>query len=168
MEGKKSILDYMAQVLIIFGFAMICMLCFVLVFGESAKEYSPLFELEKRGITITVMAQFLLLSILVVFWQFLFNIDKIVNRLSDIVRSVAMVLSVFFTTMFFIVLFDWFPLHMWEPWVMFLLCFLISGAGSAFLSIMKNKLENKKLEEGLNRLKDEWRKEEEDEQNKSA
>ena len=40
MEEKRSILDYLAQVLLIFGFAMVMINLFCLAFGASAEEFS--------------------------------------------------------------------------------------------------------------------------------
>lgn len=161
MEGRKSILDYIGQVFIIYGFTMLCMLCFSLLFGESAKEFSDFLALGKSGVSTEVMAQFLLLSALVVLWQALFECEGVLKFLPSRIKSIGMVLSVFVTLILFIFIFKWFPIGMWQPWAMFLSCFVICAVGSMFLSIVKNKMENRKLEEGLSRLKGQWKEEEE-------
>lgn len=161
MEGRKSILDYIGQVFIIYGFTMLCMLCFALLFGESAKEFSDFLALGRGGVSTEIMAQFLLLSILVVLWQFFFANERVLKFLSVRAKSIAMVLSVFVTVILFIFIFKWFPIAMWQPWAMFFGCFAICVIGSTFLSIVKNNMENRKLEEGLSRLKGQWKEEEE-------
>lgn len=159
MEGRKSILDYIGQVFIIYGFTMICMLCFALIFGESAKDFSKFLALGKNGVSTEIMAQFLLLSIFVVLWQVIFDSERVLKFLPSGAKSIGMVLSVLVTVILFIVIFKWFPIHMWQPWAMFFICFLICVVSSTFLTIVKNNAENRKLEQGLDRLKEKWKEE---------
>ena len=56
--------------------------------------------------------------------------------------------------------FGWFPVNMWEPWVCFIVCFAISVAVSIGVMRLKMKAEDRKLEEGLNRMKKKWEGEE--------
>ena len=44
---------------------------------------------------------------------------------------------------------------MWQPWVMFLLCFGVCFTISTVLSVAKEKAETRKMEEALERLKQE-------------
>ena len=53
----------------------------------------------------------------------------------------------------FVIVFQWFPANMWQPWVMFLICFGISFAVSYLVMIIKEKTENRQMEEALKRLK---------------
>lgn len=55
MEEKRSILDYLAQVLLIFGFAMVMINLFCLAFGASAEEFSAMFSLGDKGIPVYVI-----------------------------------------------------------------------------------------------------------------
>lgn len=155
MEERKNILEYGAQVLCIFGFTMLCMMVFVSLFGESARELSPFFVLGKKGISLAVMGEFLLLSVVIVLLQALFFTDWWIRKMPVLGRTVLMVLSILVVMSVFIILFDWFPVRMWQPWVMFLLCFLLCFGGSVTVSVLKTRLENKKLQEGLKRLKQE-------------
>ncbi len=50
--------------------------------------------------------------------------------------------------------------NMWEPWVCFIVCFAISVAVSIGVMRLKMKAEDRKLEEGLNRMKKKWEGEE--------
>lgn len=156
MEERKNILDYAEQVLEIFGFTMICMVVFALLFGEAAKEFSSFFALGRTGVTVSVMLEFLLLAVVIVFLRYFFFTDRFLKKMSVLLRSVLMVLSILGIMSGFIVLFGWFPVHMWQPWVMFLLCFLICFGGSVAISVWRTRLENKKLEAGLTRLKERW------------
>ena len=59
MEEKKTVFDYLAQVFVVFGFAMLVMNLLCLVLGESAAEISTMFALGRRGIPVEVVFQFL-------------------------------------------------------------------------------------------------------------
>lgn len=154
MEERKSILDYGAQVLCIFGFTMVCMMVFVGLFGEMAREVSGFFVLGKEGISLSVMAEFLLLSVIIVFLQFFFFTDCCIKKLPVIGRTLLMLLSILAVMSGFIVVFDWFPINMWQPWVLFLLCFLLCFGGSLGISVVKTRLENRRLQEALNRMRE--------------
>lgn len=54
----------------------------------------------------------------------------------------------------FIIVFDWFPADMWQSWAMFFICFGVSFAGSYFVMIIRERVENKRMEEALKRLKE--------------
>ena len=58
MEENKTIFDYLAQVLIVFGFTMLTISIFCLAFGESAKEFSAMFALGSKGIPVEIAFQF--------------------------------------------------------------------------------------------------------------
>ena len=72
MEERKTVFDYMGQILMIFGFTILMLLVFSLLFGESAKGYSDLFSFGKEGIGVDTMIQFLLASIATVTLRMLF------------------------------------------------------------------------------------------------
>lgn len=55
----------------------------------------------------------------------------------------------------FVVVFDWFPVDMWEPWVMFSLSFGLCFCISVGITVLKEKLENQKMEAALERVKKE-------------
>lgn len=154
MEERKNILDYGAQVMCIFGFTMLCMMVFACLFGEAAKGISAFFALGSEGITVQVMAEFLLLAVLIVFLRYFFFTDRFLKKMPVLARTVLMVLSILVVMSGFIFLFDWFPVNMWQPWVMFLLSFFICFGGSVGISVWKARLDNKKLQEGLRRLQE--------------
>lgn len=54
----------------------------------------------------------------------------------------------------FVTAFHWFPADMWQPWVMFFICFGISFLGSYIVMMIREKVENKRMEEALQRLKE--------------
>lgn len=60
MEKKKTVFDYLAQVFTTFGFTMLVMNIFCLIFGDSAKEFSAMYELGSQGIPVNIAFQFFL------------------------------------------------------------------------------------------------------------
>lgn len=156
MEEKKTFFDYIGQVFCCFGFTMICMAVLTVLFGEDAKGISTMFALSNKGIPVEIMAQYLLLSALIVFARFFFFTDMFLKKGSIVLRTIGMLLVVVSLIACFIYLFDWFPVHMWQPWVMFFICFFICFGISLAVTILKERIENKKMEEGLKKLQKQW------------
>lgn len=157
MEDRKSIFDYIGLVLIIFSITMLILNVLCLWVGDSAKEISTIFRLGSEGIAIETMLQFFLVSIIIGFFQFLFFTDTILKRMSLLWRTISMVASVIAINVVFIVLFGWFPVTTWESWFMFFLTFGICFVFSVGIMTIKEKTENKQMEEALKRLKQEER-----------
>ena len=153
MEEKKTIFDYLAQVLLIFGFAMLMLNIFCLIFGDSAKGFSAMFELGSKGVPVNVAFQFLCVSILTVGARFVFFTDIFIKEMPVLLRTVCMLTIIVMLIVVFAAMFHWFPVGMWEPWAMFFLCFGISFLGSYAVTRIKEKAENKRMEEALKRLK---------------
>lgn len=75
-------------------------------------------------------------------------------------RAVCMLLSILSITSLAIWRFAWFPIDMWEPWACFFLSFLISVGVSIGVMCLKTKAENRKLEAGLEKMKEKWKEKE--------
>lgn len=154
MEEKKNIFDYLAQVLIIFGFSMLILNLFCIVFGDSAQSMSSMFALGSRGLAVETVFQFLVTSILVVSLRFFFFTDRFIKHMSLPLRTVCMLGSVLLAMAVFIVRFQWFPADFRLGWVMFFVCFLFSFVCSYLVMLLKEKTENRKLREALDKLKE--------------
>lgn len=154
MDKKKGILDYLAQVMIVFGFVMLIMNIFCLSCGDSAKGFSSMFELGSQGVPVKISFQFLSVSILIIGLRIVFFTDILIKKMPIWLRTVCMLVSVIIIIASFIVAFHWFPIDMWQPWVMFFVCFGISFLGSYFVMTIKEKSENRRMEEALQRLKE--------------
>ena len=154
MKEKSTILDYLAQVLIVFGFMMLVLNVFCLAFGNSAKDFSAMFELGNQGIPVKIAFQFLCVSALNVGIRFIFFTDVIIKKMPIWLRTICMLVSGVIIIAVFIMVFHWFPANMWQPWAMFFICFGISFLGSYFVMIIKEKAENRRMEEALQRLKE--------------
>ena len=154
MEEKRTVFDYLAQVLIVFGFAMLMLNVFCLVFGNSAKEFSTMFELGNQGIPVKIAFQFLCVAALIVGVRFIFFTDIIIKKMPIWLRTVCMLASIVVIIAAFVIAFHWFPADMWQPWAMFSICFGISFLGSYFVMAVREKIENKRMEDALQRLKE--------------
>ena len=155
METDKTLFDYIRQVFVIFGGTIGIMNIFCLLFGEGAKMYSSMFSLGNKGLGITTAAQFFLISIIIAALRYLFFSDKIIRKLSLGIRIVLTYLTVFLAIVVFVILFDWFPIGQWQPWVGFLLCFGTSVAVSTVVAMKREKSENARMERALKRYKEE-------------
>ncbi len=156
MEKEKTIFDYMGQVFVIFGGTIVILNVFCLLFGESAQNFSTMFSMGSEGLSVATMMQFLLVSVLITFWRFLFFTDKIIKNLSLAIRTVGMFIAVVVTIVLFVILFGWFPVGFWQAWLGFFVSFLISVAASVGVSVLKEKSENEKMTKALERLKEDW------------
>lgn len=154
MEEKKTIFDYFGQVFCVFGIAMTIMAVFCLLFGEESKEISTMFALGNKGLPVETMGQFLGVTAFIVGLRFLFFTDVLIKTMSIFMRTLLMLISVVAVIGVFVYCFGWFPVDMWQAWLMFLVCFGISFAVSLLVMSWKEKLENRKMEEGLKKLKD--------------
>jgi len=155
MDGSKTLFDYIRAVFVIFGATIGIMNIFCLVFGEGAKRYSSMFSLGSGGLSIATTAQFFLISVIIAALRYLFFSDRILKKLTLGLRIVLTYLSVFLVIVVFVVLFGWFPIGEWQPWVGFLLCFGFSVIISTFAAIRREKSENARMESALKRYKEE-------------
>ena len=153
MDERKTIFDYLAQVLFLFGFVMLTLNVFCLLVGDSAKEVSALFALGSQGVPAEVACQFLGLSALIAGLRVVFFKDTLIQKLSLGLRVAGMLSSIILIIVFCVIRFHWFPIDLWQSWAMFLLCFGICFLGSYWVMISKEKAENRQMEEALQKLK---------------
>lgn len=153
MDQNKNIFDYLAQVLLIFGFSMLILNLFCIIFGDSAQSLSSMFALGSRGVPAEIAFQYLAISALIAGLRFLFFSDRLIKKMPLPLRTVCMLGSVLLITAAFIVRFRWFPADLWIAWVMFFACFLLSFVCSYLVMLLKEKAENQKLKKALDRLK---------------
>lgn len=153
MKKEENIFDYAGQVLMVYGFSILCLNVFSLLFGESAKEYSTMFAYGNNGLSINTMLQYLLMSVIIITLKFIFFTDKLIKNMPMAWRVICMFVLVFVSIVLFILWFDWFPVCDVIAWVMFLVCFVASIIASTLICILKEKTENKKLEQALLKMK---------------
>lgn len=154
MDENKGIFDYLTQVMVVFGFSMLVLNIFCIVFGDSAQGLSSMFAMGSQGLPVEMAFQYLGISALIVGIRFLFFTDRLIKNMTIPLRTVCMLGSVLLITVAFIIRFQWFPADMWQAWAMFLLCFIVCFICSYFMMLLKEKTENRKLNEALSKLKE--------------
>ena len=154
MEKKSmnTIFDFVGQTLTIFGFSIICLIIFAGLFGDSAKGYSTIFAFGTEGLALSTLLQFLLTSTIINLFRQMFFGDNIIKNLSIPARTVGMFTSVIVIIVLFVWMFGWFPVNDLLPWVLFVICFAISSLGGYFVSELKEKATNRKMQEALERM----------------
>lgn len=161
MENKKTVFDFLGQVLITFGITMIILASLCWVTGEAVRHegVSSMFRLGSAGIPLNTIAQFFTASFLITGMQYIIRSEWLTKRLPVFVRILCMVFGAIVIVVVFTLIFDWFPVNMWQAWAGFLICFGVCFMASVLLMRLKLKLEDRKLEEGLSRLKKDWQEE---------
>jgi len=154
MEDRKTIFNYLTQMMVVFGLSMLILNIFCLAFGNSAKGCSAMFALGNQGVPAEIAFEFLGVSILITGIRFLFFTDIWIKKMPVWARTICMSFSVILVIAAFIVRFGWFPIDMWQPWAMFFICFGVSFAASFLVMSVKERVENRKMEEALQRLKE--------------
>lgn len=154
MENRKTVFDIIGQIFTIFGFTVICLIVFVYIFGEDAKGYSTIFSFGDRGLSLSTLAQFMLTSTIIVILRQFFFTDIILKRVSMVIRTIGMFCSVVIMIGLFAWIFIWFPVTKVKPWIMFLVCFVVSAGISTFISVAKEKINNKRMQEALEKLQE--------------
>lgn len=156
MKSRKNILDFAINVLALFGFCMLSLMTITWLFGEAAQEISGMFAYGGGGVSVDIMVKFLVLSVIIAGLDTVFSDNGILGGKSALLRQALTLVLTLAVIIVFILLFDWMPKDMWQPWVLFLICFILCCIGSFSLSVIKTKIENKQMEEGLKKLKEKW------------
>ena len=151
MEDKKNIFDYLTQVFAIFGLTVTMFIVFAILIGEGTGEYSTLFSLGGRGLTIETLLQLLLLAIIITVLQNVFLTDRWIKTLSIVLRYVLFFLSIMTVIIIMVKLFGWFPLNDVSAWIGFFISFALSMLISITLTRINERMENKKMKEALER-----------------
>lgn len=154
IDRRENMFDWLAQVFLVFGIAMMCMVVFCVLFGDSAMGYSTMFELGKSGLSIATMVQFFLLIVIIITLKFIFFTDAVLKKMSLAVRTVLMFAFAITAIVAFVIMFGWFPADQWQAWVMFAVCFGVSAVISTFISVLREKAETQKMQQALERIKE--------------
>lgn len=154
MEERKTIFDYLERIFIQFGISVTIMCVLCLIFGEKAQEVSSLFGLGKEGLTIPTLFQFLLLSGLITGIRTIFFTDFFFKNMSEVRRTVWMLVFIIMVLGVSVYEFKWFPPDRWELWVLLFLSFGICFGVSVGIVHCKEKMENRRMEEALKKLKE--------------
>lgn len=162
MEEKKTIFDYLAQVMCIFGFSILFIAVIIRFFGGDMGEKGEIFFLQgNESLPVHIIFQFFLLSIVIEAICYLIMTDWIIKRVNVVMRTVITIFAVLIVSSLFVILFRWFPINDWQYWRIFIFCFILCSVVSVMITMINDRLENKKLEQGLEKLQRKWEKEDE-------
>lgn len=154
MKKKNTIFDFFGQVFFMYGITIVILIVLCRIFGENARAISSMFSLGSAGIPLATMLEFLAASILITGARFFYFNDLILKKASITVRTIFMLFTIILIMAVFICVFGWFPVNMWEPWLMFLLCFGTCFLVSAVITYLKEKTENRNMEKALEKMKE--------------
>lgn len=154
MEERKDLLDYLAQAIMIFGITLLVIAVICLLIGEDAKEYSTMFAMGSIGIPVNTIFQYLLSSVCITAFRFLFFTDTLIKKMSIAKRTILMLISVIVLIGVFAYIFGWFPVDEPKCWIIFLICFGICFTISTIVSVIKETIANKQLADGLKHIKE--------------
>ena len=155
MIKKSTIFDFLTHIMVVWGISVLSLCVFCFLFGESARGMSSLFELGNAGISIGTLLQFFLLAMVITALRWLFFSDKLIKQLGMLFRTTFMFMGVIIAVGILAAVFEWLPVNEVKSWTMFLFSFLICAIVSICVSASKEKIENKKLQDALERLKEE-------------
>jgi len=141
--------NFISQVLILFAVDVIFLMIISYFFGEGAKHISKLYELGSKGLSTSTLLQFLLSSVVVIFFKTLFLSDRYFKKMLALWRTILMLFFILTSIIGFIVVFDWFPLNNVEGWTGFIICFVVGFFGSISFMIVKTRVSSKKYDKLL-------------------
>lgn len=154
MEKRFTVFGFLSQVFMIYGITTMLLNIFCVLFGNDAEGYSTIFSLASDGVSVATSLQFLIAVTIVTVLRVVFMTDMVIKNMPLAVRIAAMFTSVFAVIIIFVFLFGWFPSHEPLAWIMFIICFVISCTASVIVSTAAERLENRKLDEALKRIKE--------------
>ncbi|MBO5282452.1 MAG: DUF3021 family protein [Lachnospiraceae bacterium] len=155
MNKKNTVWDYLTHIMVVWGISLLSISVFAFLFGENGKGYSSIFSLGSEGISLATLAQFFLLAVMITTLRWVFFTDGLIKRLPIAARCIWMVAGVILTVGVLAAVCGWFPVNQVMPWLMFLICFFVCAAISVAVSVRKEKNDNQKMQEALERLKGE-------------
>lgn len=154
MQNKKTIFDFLAQGFCLFGVMVTIISGICVVVGDRAKKISSMFSLGSEGLSIEIMLQLFVIALLITGARFIYFNDVIVKRTWIAVRTALLLLTVIGIITIFICAFGWFPVDMWQPWLLFLAGFGILFLLGTAITYLKEKQDNRNMEEALRKLKE--------------
>ncbi len=154
MIKRRTIFDFLGNVFMIYGITVLVLVMLCGFVGDEAVEISSMFRRGNDGLALDTMFQFFLMVVLLVSYEWLLLTDLVIKNWTLVIRTICMFALTIITVGIFAALFDWFPVNMVEAWVAFLLSFFVCATVSIVVSVLKERSENKKLQEALEHLKE--------------
>lgn len=150
MEDKKRIaVGIISRLFATYGACVVafCVLCYII--GDTAAGYTPLFEMGRKGMTISTLVQLMLLAIFITIAQEVFLTDRIIKDMSIILRKIIFFVLIMLAMVGMIILFKWFPLNDIKAWLGFIISYAVCMGISTLLTRLNEMNENTKMQEAL-------------------
>jgi len=163
MEGRKTIFNYLEEVLCIFAISILILIGIAYITGDTVKDFASMFQLGSKGLALTTMLQFFLMAVFITVLKYLLFSEFLLKNNLILLKTMIMIVIIVIMTAVFANIFDWFPTNEWQPWAGFAISFGICFSSGTVLMVIKNNMENRKIKEGLAKLKQEISEEEHNE-----
>ncbi len=154
MEENKTIFDYIGQFFATFGIIVTIFMALGIVIGEKAKPCSTLFYLSGDGLRLDTLVQLFVFSLILSFLEVLLLTDRFIKKMPMAARIICFFVTVTITIVGFVICFSWFPIDDEKSWIGFFVSFTVCTVIGVVISILKEKAENKKMEQALNRFRE--------------
>ena len=151
MEEKKSIFNYISRCFETYGILVVIFMIFSSIVGEGAAEYTPLFSLGKQGLSLATLLELLLLAVLITVAYSIFMSDSLIKNMRVPIRTVLYLITVTACIIVMIFIFKWFPMNDVKSWAGFIICYIFSLGISVFITFMRERMENNRMQEALDK-----------------
>ena len=152
MDEKKTIFDYIIQTMAIFGIIVVIFMVYNYLIGDNAADHSSLFVLGRAGLSTATLCQLLVLSVILNVTRTLFLSDRWIKNMPIFLRFVLSIATIMIVIIVMVIIFKWFPIDDPMAWAGFVLSFIISMIISVWITRLKERAENEKMQEALNRF----------------
>ena len=149
IEEKKTIFSYIGQALATYGIVVFIFAAFSMLLGDKVGDYSSLFALGSKGLTMPTLAQLFFLAIALTVIQVAFLTDVWISNITMSLRKILFFLTILAVLIFMIIVFNWFPIDDPIAWIGFFACFIVSMAVSIIFTKFREIVENKRMQEAL-------------------
>lgn len=149
MDEKRTVFSYISQAFATYGAIVVIFIIFSMILDEGTGEFSTLFELGNKGLTLHTLMQLLLLAVVVTAAQVIFLTDVLFKNLPIVARNALFFAVILVAMVAFACMFGWFPINDPKAWLGFGVSFGLSMAVSIVISRAVEKAENKTLQAAL-------------------
>lgn len=154
MEEKKTIYHFLGQLFFMYGIIVLIFVFLSYTVNEQAVQSSPLFALGKEGLTMDTLVQLFGFCVCLLLLRILFLTDVVIKNLQIAIRSLCFVVATVLVIILFVYLFSWFSMNDRNAWIGFFVSYTICTSVGILISLLKEKAENKKMEQGLKRIRE--------------
>ena len=154
MKEKWKYLTWLVkEIMASFGGGILTLTLMCCLMGDVGEGINPFFELGKRGITLGVVGQMMLLAVFSVIVKDVLLTDRWIKNMSVFLRKTLYFFVVILGVFIMSRLFKWFPADATRAWIFFGAFFAVAMVIMTILTRTKEISENNKLQEALEKFK---------------